>query len=69
MKNREKEPFQLDGDPLWYKDAVFYEVHVRAFYDSDGDGIGDFRALAQKLTTCATSESRPSGFCRFTLPL
>ena len=27
MKNREKEPFQLDGDPLWYKDAIFYEVH------------------------------------------
>jgi len=49
MKNREKEPFQLDGDPLWYKDAVFYEVHVRAFYDSDGDGIGDFRGLAEKL--------------------
>src|SRR6059058_1387485 len=49
MKNREKEVFQLDGDPLWYKDAIFYEVHVRAFYDSDGDGIGDFRGLAEKL--------------------
>ena len=27
---------QLDGDPLWYKDAILYELHVRAFYDSDG---------------------------------
>ena len=35
--------------PLWYKDAVIYEVHVRAFHDSDGDGIGDFRGLTQKL--------------------
>ncbi len=34
---------------LWYKDAVIYQVHVRALYDSNGDGIGDFRGLAQKL--------------------
>jgi len=34
---------------LWYKDAVIYQIHVRAFYDSTGDGIGDFRGLAQKL--------------------
>ena len=33
----------------WYKDAVLYELHVRAFYDSNADGIGDFRGLAQKL--------------------
>jgi maltose alpha-D-glucosyltransferase/alpha-amylase len=38
-----------EGGPLWYKDAIIYEVHVRAFYDSDGDGIGDFRGLTQKL--------------------
>ena len=37
------------ADPLWYKDAVIYEVHVRAFYDSDADGIGDFRGLTSKL--------------------
>ena len=37
-----------DGS-LWYKDAIVYQVHVRAFYDSDGDGIGDFRGLRQKL--------------------
>jgi maltose alpha-D-glucosyltransferase/alpha-amylase len=36
-------------DPLWYKDAVIYELHVRAFCDSDGDGIGDFPGLTQKL--------------------
>jgi len=33
----------------WYKSAVIYQVHVRAFYDSNGDGIGDFQGLAQKL--------------------
>src|SRR5438874_1361188 len=37
------------GDSLWYKDAVIYEVPVRAFCDSDGDGIGDFKGLASKL--------------------
>jgi maltose alpha-D-glucosyltransferase/alpha-amylase len=36
-------------DALWYKDAIIYQVHVRTFYDSNGDGIGDFRGLAQKL--------------------
>src|SRR5438105_1524011 len=36
-------------DPLWYKDAVLYEVHVRAFADGNGDGIGDFRGLLGKL--------------------
>jgi maltose alpha-D-glucosyltransferase / alpha-amylase len=33
------------SDPLWYKDAVIYELHVRAFADSNGDGIGDFPGL------------------------
>jgi maltose alpha-D-glucosyltransferase / alpha-amylase len=37
------------NDPLWFKDAIFYEVSVRAFYDSNGDGIGDFQGLIQKL--------------------
>ena len=40
---------RLDDDPLWYKDAIIYEAHVRAFYDSNDDGIGDFRGLTQKL--------------------
>jgi maltose alpha-D-glucosyltransferase/alpha-amylase len=37
------------ADPLWFKDAVIYEAHVRAFLDSNGDGIGDFPGLTQKL--------------------
>jgi len=40
---------KLQDDPLWYKDAIIYQLHVKAFYDSDGDGIGDFRGLLQKL--------------------
>jgi maltose alpha-D-glucosyltransferase/alpha-amylase len=39
----------LSDDPLWYKDAVIYQLHVRAFFDSDDDGIGDFRGLTRKL--------------------
>ena len=38
-----------EHDTLWYKNAVIYQVHVRGFYDSNGDGIGDFEGLAQKL--------------------
>jgi len=37
------------SDPLWYKDALIYELHVRAFKDSNADGIGDFGGLLQKL--------------------
>ncbi len=37
------------ADPLWYQDAVIYEVHVKAFSDSNNDGIGDFPGLMQKL--------------------
>jgi maltose alpha-D-glucosyltransferase/alpha-amylase len=36
-------------DPLWYKDAIVYEVHVRAFFDQNGDGMGDFAGLTLKL--------------------
>lgn len=36
-------------DPLWFKDAVIYQLHIRAFCDGDGDGIGDFRGLISKL--------------------
>ena len=35
--------------PLWFKDVVIYEAHVRAFFDSNGDGIGDFPGLTSKL--------------------
>ncbi|MGE5526512.1 MAG: maltose alpha-D-glucosyltransferase [Rhodospirillaceae bacterium] len=36
-------------DALWYKDAVIYQLHVKAFYDSNADGIGDFRGLTSRL--------------------
>jgi trehalose synthase len=36
-------------DPLWYKDAIIYQLHVKAFFDSNNDGIGDFRGLTEKL--------------------
>ena len=36
-------------DPLWYKDAIIYEIHVRAFQDSNADGIGDFPGLMSRL--------------------
>jgi maltose alpha-D-glucosyltransferase/alpha-amylase len=46
---RKTEAVALDDTPLWYKDAVIYELHVRAFCDGNGDGIGDFRGLTEKL--------------------
>ena len=39
----------IDPDPLWYKDAIIYQLHVRAFQDSTNDGVGDFRGLTQRL--------------------
>lgn len=39
----------LSDDPLWYKDAIIYELHVRSFHDSVDDGIGDFQGLTRKL--------------------
>lgn len=42
--------FPGKSDPLWYKDAIIYELHVRAFADSNGDGIGDFNGLIGKLS-------------------
>jgi maltose alpha-D-glucosyltransferase/alpha-amylase len=39
----------LDGDVLWYKDAIIYQLHVKAFADSNNDGIGDFAGLCDKL--------------------
>jgi maltose alpha-D-glucosyltransferase / alpha-amylase len=39
----------ISDDPLWYKDAVIYELHVRAFSDGNADGIGDFKGLTEKL--------------------
>jgi maltose alpha-D-glucosyltransferase/alpha-amylase len=39
----------LKREPGWYKDAIIYQIHVRSFYDSNADGIGDFQGLAQRL--------------------
>jgi len=39
----------LDDDGLWYKDAIIYQLHVKAFADSNHDGIGDFAGLTEKL--------------------
>lgn len=40
---------RLVDDPEWYKDALIYELHVRAFADSNGDGIGDLPGIYSKL--------------------
>ena len=37
------------GDPLWYKDAVIYQLHIKSFFDANNDGIGDFSGLLSKL--------------------
>jgi maltose alpha-D-glucosyltransferase/alpha-amylase len=42
-------PTQPQGDPLWYKDAVIYQLHLKSFFDSDNDGIGDFSGVLEKL--------------------
>ena len=39
----------FESDPLWFKTALFYEIHLRGFYDGTGDGHGDFRGLTEKL--------------------
>jgi len=39
----------LEDNPCWYRDAIIYQVHIKAFADSDADGIGDFRGLIDKL--------------------
>jgi maltose alpha-D-glucosyltransferase/alpha-amylase len=49
MTRRHGEKSILGNDPLWFKDAIIYELHVRAFFDSNSDGIGDFRGLSEKL--------------------
>src|SRR5207302_1897222 len=37
------------SDSLWFKDAIIYQLHVKAFFDADNDGIGDFEGLRHKL--------------------
>src|SRR6185503_5857381 len=42
-------PSAAADDPLWFKDAVIYHAHVKSFFDSNSDGIGDFRGITEKL--------------------
>jgi maltose alpha-D-glucosyltransferase/alpha-amylase len=49
IDTKEQPAIALDGDELWYKDAIIYQLHVKAFADSNNDGIGDFAGLTEKL--------------------
>jgi len=53
MRRRQVSPSrraeQPGSNPIWYKDAVIYELRVRSFFDSNGDGIGDFGGVTSKL--------------------
>ena len=54
----------LNSEPEWFRTAVFYEVLVRSFRDSNGDGVGDFQGLIEKLdylasTACGSPRSSP----------
>jgi maltose alpha-D-glucosyltransferase/alpha-amylase len=49
MIDRNGEDISFKDNPLWYKDAVIYQLHVRSFADSDNDGVGDFQGLTGKL--------------------
>ncbi len=49
MAPRNKKPVVDRTDPLWYKDAIIYQTHVKSYFDSNNDGVGDFAGLAQKL--------------------
>ncbi len=42
-------PINYEDQEHWYKDAIIYELHIKAFFDSNGDGVGDFEGLLQKL--------------------
>ncbi|MGH7451092.1 MAG: maltose alpha-D-glucosyltransferase, partial [bacterium] len=44
-----RKDFHLIDEPLWYKDAIIYQLHVKTFFDGNDDGMGDFCGLAQKL--------------------
>jgi len=46
---RQRHASRIVSDPLWYKDAAIYQLHVKSFFDSNDDGIGDFRGLISKL--------------------
>ena len=61
------EPSLIDDDPLWYKDAVIYQLHVKSFFDANNDGIGDFAGLASPSSTISPAlASTRFGCCRST---
>src|SRR3984885_10896225 len=47
--HRRGKPAALSDDPLWYKDAIIYQVHIKSFFDANNDGVGDFPGLIAKL--------------------
>ncbi len=49
MDNNSRDMAGMNDDPLWFKDAVIYQLHVKSFFDSADDGIGDFQGLTKKL--------------------
>ena len=57
LKKNEMSPkseASLENDPLWYKDAIIYQLHVKSFFDANNDGIGDFAGLLAKLDYIAS---------------
>ena len=53
---------QVESDELWFKDAIVYQLHVKAFADSNSDGVGDFAGLTSKLDYLRISVSPRSGY-------
>jgi maltose alpha-D-glucosyltransferase/alpha-amylase len=49
VRSEIKSDHALAGDELWFKDAIIYQLHVKTFFDSNNDGIGDFAGLTEKL--------------------
>src|ERR1700684_4139500 len=49
LKMARKSSSTIIDDPLWYKDAVIYQLHIKSFFDANNDGIGDFAGLNAKL--------------------
>ena len=57
----------FEANPLWFKTAVFYEIHLRGFFDGNGDGSGDFRGPHGEARLPAVArDRRASGCCRCT---
>src|SRR5258708_16669924 len=44
-----EQTIQVRTDPLWYKDAVIYQVHIKSYRDSNADGYGDLKGLTERL--------------------